>query len=126
MKAEYTDSRFLHTPGKPQACQLHHQPCQGHCFGGNLGLQGKIADLGIIVSGDCEIVKNEGGVLTLLLLKRTQWQGQVLGLEIAQSHQAPRTDWELQWVAKSMSAPRNKLGGWQHACPFRLQAVLVL
>ena len=45
------------------------------------------------------------GVLTLPILKQTQWQGQALELELAQSHQAPRRDWELQWVAKSMSAP---------------------
>ena len=72
MKAEYTDSRLLHTPGKPQACQLH-QLCQGHCFGCKLGLQDKIADLGILVSRDFETVNNKVGELTLPVLKRTQW-----------------------------------------------------
>ena len=91
MKAEYTDSRLLHTPGMPQVSQLH-QLCQGHCFRCNLGLQHRTADLGILVSRDCETVNNEVGELTLPVLKRTQWQGQALELELAQSHQAPRRD----------------------------------
>ena len=76
------------------------------------GTAGQTADLGIIVSRDCGTVNNEVGELTLPVLKCTQSQGQALELGLAQSHQAPRRDWELQSVAKSVSAlQRSWVGG---------------
>jgi hypothetical protein len=117
----------LKTPAharKPRTCQLH-QLCQGHCFGGNLGLQDNNAALASLSAGTVRHHEQQSWCAHAADSEANTVAGASAGTGTCAVTSGAQKGLGAAVGGKEHVSATYKLGGWQHACPFSLPAVLI-